>query len=105
MRIIWHTAEDQIVASHIGTPLLTNRTYRELRGPVDTLLVAGGDDPREMRYSPDFIGWLRERSTNVRRLGSVCTGALVLADADLLDGRRVTTHWNWCSDLFENILW
>jgi transcriptional regulator GlxA family with amidase domain len=38
-------AEDQIVASHVGTPLLAHRTYRELRSPVDTLLVAGGDDP------------------------------------------------------------
>jgi transcriptional regulator GlxA family with amidase domain len=92
-------AEDRIVASHVGAPLLADRTYRELRGPVDTLLVAGGDDPREMRYSSDFLDWLREQSTSVRRLGSVCTGALVLADAGLLDGRRATTHWNWCSEL------
>ncbi|MBV9386414.1 MAG: GlxA family transcriptional regulator [Chroococcidiopsidaceae cyanobacterium CP_BM_ER_R8_30] len=91
--------EDQIVASHIGTPILAHRTYRELHSPVDTLLVAGVEETRELRYSPDFLGWLREQSTNVRRLGSVCTGALVLAEADLLDGRRATTHWNWCSEL------
>jgi transcriptional regulator GlxA family with amidase domain len=48
-------------------------------------------DAREMRYASDFPGWLREQSTNVRRLGSVCTGALVLADADLLDGLRATS--------------
>jgi transcriptional regulator GlxA family with amidase domain len=92
-------AEEQIVASQTGMPLLTHRTYRELRGPVDTLLVAGGDWPRDKRHSPEFLGWLREQSKQVRRLGSVCTGALVLADANLLDGRRATTHWNWCSEL------
>lgn len=93
--------DDRMIASHVGAPLLAHRTFRELRTPVDTLLVAGGDDPSEMRYSPDFLGWLREQSTNVRRLGSVCTGALVLADANLLDGRRATTHWNWCSELVQ----
>ena len=91
--------DDRMIASHVGVPLLAHRTFRDLRTPVDTLLVAGGDDPSEMRYSPDFLGWLREQSTNIRRLGSVCTGALVLADANLLDGRRATTHWNWCSEL------
>jgi transcriptional regulator GlxA family with amidase domain len=94
-------AEDRLVASHVGTPLLAHRTYRELRSPVDTLLVAGGVGAREERYSLDFLNWLREQSTKVRRLGSVCTGALVLADADLLDGRRATTHWNWCSELVQ----
>ncbi len=91
--------EDQIVATHIGMPLVAHRSYRQLRSPVDTLLVAGGLGAREMRYSPEFLGWLREQSTKIRRLGSVCTGALVLADAGLLDRRRATTHWNWCSEL------
>lgn len=91
--------DDEIVASHVGMPLLTHRTYRALRGPVDTLLVAGGDGAREMQYSSDFLDWLRKQSKKVRRLGSVCTGALILADANLLDGRRATTHWNWCREL------
>ena len=90
--------DEKIVASHVGMPLLTHRTYRTLRDPVDTLLVAGGDDPSEMQYSSDFLDWLRKQSKKVRRLGSVCTGALVLADANLLDGRRATTHWNWCNE-------
>jgi transcriptional regulator GlxA family with amidase domain len=94
-------AEDRTVPSQIGLPILAHRTYRELRGPVDTLLVAGGEWPPDKRHSPEFLTWLREQSTKVRRLGSVCTGALVLADAELLNGRPATTHWNWCNELVQ----
>src|SRR5277367_937926 len=94
-------AEDRAVPSQIGVPILAHRTYRELHGPVDTLLVAGGEWPPDKRHSPDFLSWLREQSTKVRRLGSVCTGALVLADAGLLNGRPATTHWNWCHELIQ----
>src|SRR5215468_10909095 len=65
-------AEDRSVPTQIGVPILAQRTYRELRGPVDTLLVGGGEWPSDKRHSPDFLAWLRAQSTNVRRLGSVC---------------------------------
>jgi transcriptional regulator GlxA family with amidase domain len=91
--------EDRTVPSYLGVPLLADRTYREVRHSVDTLLVAGGEGAQQMRYSPQFLDWLRRQSRKARRFGSVCTGALVLAEAGLLDGRRVTTHWNWCQEL------
>ena len=94
-------AEDRTVPSQIGLPILAHRTYRELDGPIDTLLVGGGEWPPDKRHPPEFLKWLREQSTEVRRLGSVCTGALVLADAGLLDGRPATTHWNWCNELVQ----
>jgi transcriptional regulator GlxA family with amidase domain len=94
-------AEDRAVPTQIGVPILAHWTYRELHGPIDTLLVAGGEWPPDKRHSPDFLSWLRDQSRNVRRLGSVCTGALVLADADLLNGRPATTHWNWCNELIQ----
>jgi transcriptional regulator GlxA family with amidase domain len=91
--------EDRTVASYVGVPLVTDQTYREVRHSVDTLLVAGGEGAQQMRYSSNFLEWLRRQSKKARRFGSVCTGALVLAEAGLLDGRRVTTHWNWCQEL------
>ena len=91
--------EEHLVTSHTDLPLLANRTYTELRGPVDTLLVAGGIGARHRQFAPDFLQWLREQSQTARRFGSVCTGAFVLAEAGLLNGRRATTHWNWCREL------
>jgi transcriptional regulator GlxA family with amidase domain len=91
--------EDRTVISYFGVPLVADRSYREMRQPVDTLLVAGGEGAQQMKYSPKFLEWLRRQSGKARRYGSVCTGALVLAEAGLLDNRRVTTHWNWCREL------
>ena len=88
---------ERLVESYSVTPLHTDQIFREFRGSVDTLLVAGSVG--KMRYDADFLDWLRDRSAMARRFGSICTGALVLAKAGLLDGRRATTHWNWCEEL------
>jgi transcriptional regulator GlxA family with amidase domain len=90
---------ERVLLSHTGTPLTTDQTYREFQGPIDTLLVTGFDNHQEMRFEQDFMNWLRECSGRSRRFGSVCTGALVLAAAGLLDRRRATTHWKWCDTL------
>jgi transcriptional regulator GlxA family with amidase domain len=90
---------DRVVLSHIATPVYTDLTFREFRGPVDTLLVAGFDTDRQIEYEPGFLDWLKDQSQKSRRFGSICTGALILAAAGLLDGRRAATHWNWCSEL------
>jgi transcriptional regulator GlxA family with amidase domain len=66
-------------------------------GAIDTLIVAGGEGSRSP--DPRLIEWLRDRAPGTRRVASVCTGAYLLAEAGLLDGRRVTTHWAWCEPL------
>ena len=63
----------------------------------DLLIVPGGEGSR--RPDPELAGWLRANGRRADRLVSVCTGAFLLAEAGLLDGRRVTTHWAYCRTL------
>ncbi len=62
-----------------------------------TLLVPGGEGTRDPQ--PALTDWLREHGPRAERLVSVCTGAILLASAGLLDGRRATTHWAYCGKL------
>ncbi|RYF75130.1 MAG: AraC family transcriptional regulator, partial [Comamonadaceae bacterium] len=61
---------------------------------LDTVLVPGGDGVIAQMANADLLQWLRAAEPRVRRLGSVCSGALLLAEAGLLDGQRATTHWS-----------
>jgi transcriptional regulator GlxA family with amidase domain len=76
-----------------GLELVATRAARDLRGGIDTLLVAGGQGTRAAAEDRALLAWLRRVAPRVRRLGSVCTGTFILAAAGLLDRRRVTTHW------------
>ncbi|MFF4559574.1 GlxA family transcriptional regulator [Streptomyces sp. NPDC001435] len=62
-----------------------------------TLLVPGGQGTRHP--DPRLTDWLRRHGPGAERLVSVCTGAILLAAAGLLDGRRATTHWAYCGKL------
>jgi transcriptional regulator GlxA family with amidase domain len=59
----------------------------------DTLLIAGGNGSRNFEELEPTVAWLRRRAGQVRRTVSVCSGAYLLAEAGLLDGKRATTHW------------
>lgn len=61
--------------------------------PVDILIVPGGFGTRPLLQDAQAIDWIRRTAGSARRTASICTGALLLARAGLLDGRRATTHW------------
>jgi len=71
----------------------------QVKGEIDTLLVAGGAGTLRAEEHPWLVDWIADAASRSRRVASVCTGALLLAKAGLLDGRRATTHWASCAEL------
>jgi transcriptional regulator GlxA family with amidase domain len=63
------------------------------RTKIDTLLIPGGDGARQARHDRLLTDWIRGAAQRSRRVATVCTGAFIAAEAGLLDGRTVTTHW------------
>ena len=89
----------RLVRGSSGLVLGEAKHYRQLRGRVDTLLVAGGEGARTAVGDCRLSEWLRAMSGRVRRIGSICTGAFLLGEAGILQGRRAVTHWRWCRTL------
>jgi transcriptional regulator GlxA family with amidase domain len=84
-----------------GLTLQPDSAIDDIGGAIDTLVVAGGEGVFEAAHDARLIAWLRTTSHRALRTASVCTGALLLAEAGLLDGRRATTHWAFCDELAE----
>jgi len=84
-----------------GIKLVADRSYRAAGEEIDTLLIAGGNLAPLYTLGRDqrVRTWLRGMAGRVRRIGSICTGVLLLAEAGLLEGRRATTHWAFCDKL------
>jgi transcriptional regulator GlxA family with amidase domain len=87
------------IAASSGLRFLPDATFRTLRGEVDTLIVIGGRGVDSVIRNRAALDWLRRMAGKVRRLASVCTGAFLLAEAGLLDGRTATTHWSRAAEL------
>jgi transcriptional regulator GlxA family with amidase domain len=84
-----------------GLPIHTAKLESIKPRATDTVLVAGGGRAPITSAAGDaaLLRWLVNASTTVRRIGSVCSGAFVLAAAGLLDGKRAATHWSACDQL------
>lgn len=87
------------VRTSSGLVLHADAAAESVRGPVDTLVVAGGQGTRSAVADAALIAAVRRLAGRARRVTSVCTGAFLLAEAGLLDGRRATTHWSACDAL------
>ncbi|MGH8508250.1 MAG: GlxA family transcriptional regulator [Gammaproteobacteria bacterium] len=81
-----------------GLQIIADRAYSDITNGIDTLLIPGGG-VTSVLSDRLLVDWIRTMAPRVRRLASVCTGAFLLAESGLLDGRQATTHWNWCNQL------
>jgi transcriptional regulator GlxA family with amidase domain len=68
--------------------------FKKVTGACDSVLVVCGLGSRSV-CDPELSAWLRKMAAEVRRLGAVCVGAFLLAEAGLLNDRRATTHWRF----------
>ncbi len=91
------TARNRKVDGECGLSLLAHRHYRDVRGRPDSVLVICGAGARTLRDRALF-DWLGRIAGSARRLGSVCVGGFLLAEAGLLDGRRATVHWRFARE-------
>ena len=91
---------DLSIVSEQGTPITTESGLQILTAPlpagrlrIDTLLIPGGEGSQTARFDAALLDWIRKAARNSRRVATVCSGTFIAAEAGLLDGRTVTTHW------------
>jgi transcriptional regulator GlxA family with amidase domain len=82
---------DPVVATG-GLRVIPDATL-ETCPPLDILVVPGGWGTRAEMSNQRVLKWIAERAREIETLTSVCTGAMLLGQIGLLDGRRATTHW------------
>jgi len=91
------TMRDRKIAGANGLSLLAHRHYHAMRGTADSVMLVCGVNARSMRDRA-LSEWLRRAASTTRRLGSVCVGGFLLAEAGLLDDRRATVHWRYVDE-------
>jgi transcriptional regulator GlxA family with amidase domain len=92
------TGRELIFKGDSGLTLSADERHKSVKGSVDTLIVPGGNGPQAVRDGA-ILSWIRKFAGQARRVASICTGAFLLAEAGLLDGKRATTHWMFAEKL------
>ena len=97
---------DVVVASIDGHPVSTATGLALVAAPlpdpsepIDTVVLPGGGGVDDARSDADLMGWIKAAAGSARRVVTVCTGAFLAAEAGLLNGCRVTTHWAFAERL------
>lgn len=81
------------MVTDIGTPVLADKTFADVPRP-DVIVVPGGGEPTlRAMTNPAIRAYVHTAAQTADIVGSVCTGALILASVGLLNGRPATTHW------------
>ncbi|WP_415903251.1 GlxA family transcriptional regulator [Neptuniibacter sp. QD29_5] len=88
------------IVTNSGMRLVPDQCYFDATD-IDTLLFAGGRGVDLQRRNQELINWIQEQAKIVRRIGSVCSGAFLLAEAGLLADKEAVSHWQCCDLLAE----
>ena len=94
--------QEDVIVTTGGLRVLPDYTLANCP-PLDILVVPGGWGTRQAITNEGLLAWIAERGKQVETLTSVCTGAMLLGRAGLLDGRHATTHWrslDWMRESF-----
>ncbi len=96
--VVYAGVHQRPVQAECGLQITGLAPLAQIDGPIDTIIVSGGSQEGLVTAGRDgeLVAWLRQRRTTARRIGSVCTGAFVLAASGLADGRRIVSHWASC---------
>ncbi len=92
-RVVVVSKDGAAIRSMSGVSIAADRSIDDSLDDIDTLLVPGALSNSRFFEDAEYVELMRRAQRSVRRVCSVCSGALLLAAAGILDGRRATTHW------------
>jgi transcriptional regulator GlxA family with amidase domain len=92
------TTRSGVIHEIDGLKIIADKPYQRLRGRVDTLLFQPMELDDLWNREDHFLAWVKRMSAQVRRIGSICFGTYILAEAGVLEGRHVATHWAYLDD-------
>jgi transcriptional regulator GlxA family with amidase domain len=98
MEVVTNSERLQLAGEGGVLTFMARQHFRELKGSCDSVLLVCGLGSRSVRDA-ELSAWLKKTAGTVRRVGAVCVGAFLLAEAGLLDARRATAHWKFGREL------
>lgn len=93
------TNRNEIVQTSSRLCLLCETSIKAIDYEIDTLFIPGIPESLEDMVDSRTLSWIGQQAIQVRRICSVCTGAFILAEASVLNNKKVATHWKLCSQL------